>query len=379
MTRWIALVGPEIEENLSLRYLASSLRRAGYEVRLFAFNHEDDLVKVLGSISSAPTPPLLVGLSLAFQWRATEFLALAMALRESGYAGHITAGGHFATFAVDDLLRDFPELDSICRQEAEGTIVALAQALESRAPLATVTGISHRVGGAVSHNGHPALPDLTALPWPDRDGNPAEVFGHNIAPLVGSRGCYANCSFCCIAAWHEQALPGKRYRLRPVDDIADEMKWLHETRGVEIFVFHDDNFFLPKKKDNVERFNALADALEQRGLERFCTIVKARPTDVTREVFEVLTRRLRCLRAYVGIETDSDQGMVTLRRWARPKNNHHAIDVLRELGLFACFNVLLFDPDTTLQSLEDNLRFMDDTADFPFNFGRAQRRSVTMP
>ena len=35
-----------------------------------------------------------------------EMLAVAMGLREGGYRGHITAGGHFATFAAEDLLRD---------------------------------------------------------------------------------------------------------------------------------------------------------------------------------------------------------------------------------------------------------------------------------
>src|SRR5262249_38640699 len=154
----------------------------------------------------------------------------------------------------------------------------------------------------------------------------AEVFGHRIAPLVGSRGCYANCTFCCIAAWHEQALPGKRYRLRPVDDLADEMASLHFDRGVEIFVFHDDNFFLPKRDMNVERFTALGDALDARGVRKFATIVKARPTDVKPEVFEILVRRLRCVRAYVGVETDSEQGLITLRRWARPRHNREAID-----------------------------------------------------
>jgi hypothetical protein len=44
-------------------------------------------------------PPLLVGLSLAFPWRAPDFLALALALRERGFRGHITAGGHFGGLA----------------------------------------------------------------------------------------------------------------------------------------------------------------------------------------------------------------------------------------------------------------------------------------
>src|SRR5690348_10653903 len=107
----VALVGPEFEENLSLRYLASSLRVGGFQPEILPFNRDRDLPQIVAEVMA--DPPLLVGLSLAFQWRAKDFLALALALREAGYRGHITAGGHFATFASRELLRDFPELDSI--------------------------------------------------------------------------------------------------------------------------------------------------------------------------------------------------------------------------------------------------------------------------
>ena len=45
--KWIALVGPEIEENLSLRYIASSLAVAGYRSELVLFNQETDFGPVL--------------------------------------------------------------------------------------------------------------------------------------------------------------------------------------------------------------------------------------------------------------------------------------------------------------------------------------------
>lgn len=108
-------------------------------------------------------PPALVGLSLAFQHRAKDFLALAMALRQRGYTGHITAGGYFGTSACRDILRDFVEIDSICRSDL------------------------------------PVLPDLERIPCPDRRGAPAESLGHRMAPLVASRGCYGHCAFCCIS------------------------------------------------------------------------------------------------------------------------------------------------------------------------------------
>lgn len=370
---WVALVGPEYEENLSLRYLASSLTARGYRVELVRFGHESELPAILQAILRAPEPPLVVGISLAFQWRALEMMALVLGLRQGGYAGHITAGGHFATFACRELLRDFPELDSVCRHEAEETLVELATALERGTPLADVPGLALHDGDGGAHlTAFRAPPNLDTLPPPDRRGPPRRCFGHPIAPLVSSRGCYAKCSFCCIAAWHEQTLPGKRYRLRRIDDVADEMVALQRTRGVEIFVFHDDNFFVPGAAQNLRKLNALADALERRDIGPFGVIVKARPNDVDREVFTVLRDRLHALRIYVGIETDSDQGLVTLQRHVDSRHNHAAIATLRELGLNASFNMLIFDPDTTIASLEHNIAFMAAHTDFAFNFCRTE-------
>jgi anaerobic magnesium-protoporphyrin IX monomethyl ester cyclase len=370
---WIALVGPELEENLSLRYLAAALRQAGFESRILAYNRDEDATAILEQILLAPEPPGLVGLSLAFQWRAPDFLALAVALRVEGYAGHITVGGHFATFAAEDLLRDFPALDSVCRQEAEQTLVALARALAAGRPWADIPGVIARgEDGAARFAPLPEVPDLGTLPWPARDGAPARCFDHGIAPLVSSRGCYANCTFCCIAAWHEQTLPGKRYRLREPGDVAAEMAAMQRERGIDIFVFHDDNFFIPNHGKSLARLEALADAIEAEGLRDFATVVKARPNDVTPAVFRVLAERLRCIRCYVGIETDADQGLITLRRWGQSTQNHRAIEVARSLGLFVCFNLLMFDPDTTLASVRKNLDFIEYAADFPFNFGRVE-------
>ncbi len=369
---WIALVGPEIEENLSLRYIASSLAEHGYASEIIPFNHDGDFGAAISTVIQADSPPLVVGISLAFQWRARDFLAYAMALRDAGYRGHITMGGHFATFASDDILADYPEIDSVVRQEAEETMVKLAVAIEKNLELDAISGLAFRKDGVVVRTAHPVLPDLAKIPRPDRRGEPAACFGHGIAPLVSSRGCYANCTFCCIAAWQEQSLPGKRYRLRDVADVADEMIELQKTRGIDIFVFHDDNFFVPGHKKNRERLSALADALEARKIGHFATVVKARPTDVDPEVFRILKERLHCIRVYIGIETDADQGLKTLKRWSHSKQNHQAIEVVRKLDLYTCFNMLVFDPDTEIEALETNIQFMRFAPEYPSNFGRVE-------
>ena len=368
---WIALVGPEVEENLSLRYLAAALAGSGYRTEILSFNGERDFSRIVAVIL-AESAPLLVGLSLAFQHRAQDFLALAMALREQGYRGHLTAGGHFATFEAEALLQNFPELDSICRFEAEQTIVDLAHAIEATRSLDEVAGLALRRGDEVVFTASRPLPELDQLARPDRRGEPARCFGHAIMPMVGSRGCYGHCSFCCIAAWHEVRGNGRRFRLRDVDNIADEMAEQHHLRGIEIFNFQDDNFFLPRPEASLERIHALADALADRGVQRFATVVKARPNDVEPKVFTALVQRLHCIRAFVGLETNAPTGLVTLGRGVSVAHNRRALDVVSDLGLYIAFNILLFDPDTQLADIVRNVAFMRSVADYPFCIGRVE-------
>src|SRR5438067_7373460 len=144
----VVLVGPEFEENLSLRYLAAALRQTGHTASLARFDSPEYTEGVVQQVRRER--PALVGLSLVFQVRAREFYDLARALRKAGYAGHVTAGGHFATFACEPMLRDLPELDSVVRQEGEAALVDLANALDRGAAaveIAALPGMVTRAAG----------------------------------------------------------------------------------------------------------------------------------------------------------------------------------------------------------------------------------------
>ncbi|HET9317177.1 MAG TPA: radical SAM protein, partial [Vicinamibacteria bacterium] len=215
-----------------------------------------------------------------------------------------------------------------------------------------------------------SLPRLDDLAWPDRRGRPHDVLGIPTAPIVGSRGCYADCSFCCIFAYAENA-KGPRYRRRSVADIVAEMKRERERRGIRLFVFHDDNFFLPHLPANVKRYSEMRDLLRAEGLDDVALVVKCRPNDVDRGLFELL-KDMGVIRAYVGIETNSDEGIVSLNRRITSQDNRRALRLLEELDVYCSFNVLIFDPEATLQGIEANLDFMEEMADRPFNFCRAE-------
>ena len=374
----VALVGPEVEENLSLRYLAAALERHGFVCEILPYNSGADLPCLLEALCSEPQPEV-AALSLSFQWRAMDVLSLAVALREHGFRGHITAGGHFGSFAWQEILTDFAELDSLCRFESEETLCELVAAVRTAKPEQqppawwAVTGIARR-----DERGVPVLtaarrpPALATLAWPDRRGPAAHCLGHPIAALIGSRGCYGNCSFCCIATLHRQSSPSDRHRLRAVDDIAAEMAELQARRGVEIFIFHDDNFFLPRHEDSLARVLALGEALEARGVRRFATVVKARPNDVTAEVMGAMRERLQLVRLFLGVESSTQQGCRTLGRGVRAGEAERALGIIEGLGLYVCFNMLVFDPDAQLDGLLANMAFLEAHGEHPSNFGRVE-------
>ncbi|MFO0755678.1 MAG: radical SAM protein [Byssovorax sp.] len=365
----VLLVGAELEENLALRYLGAALVEAGHTVDFVPFENAAQADHVLAQVREKP--PGVVGLSMTFQFRAREFGALAEALRAEGFRGHITAGGHFPTFAFREVLASFPALDSVVRHEGEETLPELCAALAAGRPLDAVRGLVFRRQGAIIENPtRPLIEDLDALPFPLRIGQPQTHLGVPAAFLVGTRGCYGHCTFCCIHAYLKEA-GGSMYRARSPENVADEMAELRRTRGVRMFVFHDDDFFTRDHDRDYARLVALRDALRARGVDDIATVVKARPDDVDARVFSVL-EEIGLLRVYLGIEAGSTEGLRTLGRGVDLTQNHRALSFLRDHDLYTCFNMLLFDPESTLRSLRQSLGFLRSYADVPMNFCRTE-------
>jgi radical SAM superfamily enzyme YgiQ (UPF0313 family) len=121
----ILLVGPDYEENLSIRYLSSSLLAAGHDTTLAPFNSPADASSVVDAAQYAD----IVGLSMCFQSRAQEFLHLAKLLKSRDPKQLIVAGGHYASCAAEPLLAHHPEIDIIVIHEGERTLVEIADAM----------------------------------------------------------------------------------------------------------------------------------------------------------------------------------------------------------------------------------------------------------
>ena len=367
----VALVGAELEENLALRYMASALESKGHEVDIVPFNTEED---VPAAVSQAQRfQPQMVGLSMIFTGRAREFCHLAQALRDSGYKGHLIAGGHFASFNCERLLNDYPAFDSVGLGEGEELICALADQPDQ---IANIPGVCYR-----GQDRRPVVnvskgnPDnLDALSFPKRTTF-HEYFDKRIASILSSRGCWRNCAFCSINAWYERG-GGKKFRIRSVDNIVAEMKELYFNYGVRIFNFQDDNFFLPNSDKAFRRFDALRSGLQREGVEGIAIAIKARPDSITQESVRVLDD-LGLFRVFLGVENASEHGLRNLNRKCEYEQILSALRILNDFDVHVAFNLLMFEPDTVLDDILINLRFIERHLDNPFNFCRAEAYAGT--
>ncbi len=366
MVRDVVLLGAECEENLALRYIRGELELQGITVTQIDFNSEDQLEQAAAELAASNAP--LTGFSMVFTYRAGEFARLANRARELGYTGHITAGGHFAAFNAESMLRDTPAINSVCIGEGERLMVDLAAKLDD---LASVRGLVWRdEAGNVHRNERAEKPvDIDSYAWPSRKTPPDDFLGLPIANMLASRGCSSACGFCSIAAWHKLC-GGPRYRMRSVENLADEMAGLYE-RGYRIFNFHDDNFFLRDRDAMFHRVDELDWYLRERGVGRIAFATKCRPDQVDAALFERL-KELGMFRVFLGIEAGTEESLKQLGRGQRLADNLRALDIVNALDLHACYNLLLLNPDSTMEDLRGNIDFLREHDRNPLNFCRTE-------
>jgi radical SAM superfamily enzyme YgiQ (UPF0313 family) len=349
----VLLVGFQEQDNLGLRYLASSLREAGHEVRIESFGAD-----------AAPLAPLahrwspdIIGFSMIFQFMAPDFAKVISALRAAGVSAHFTMGGHYASFAPETLLELIPELDSVVRFEGERAIVELTEAIVAGLSWREIGGIAWREGDRVHTT--PARKEaaaLDALPWPEREDIAYDRMELPTASVLASRGCPWKCSFCSIITFYEGNGTKGRRRRDPVD-VVDEMEYLVREREVRLILFQDDDF-LAGGRDAREWAQTIARDVTRRGLpERLRFKFSCRSDEVREEVLAPLIEA-GLTHVYLGVEAGDPEALKTLNKLITPEVHFRAGETLRRLDLTFDFGFMLMEPWSTLSSVRNNLRFL---------------------
>ncbi len=237
-----------IHPPLGLGYLASYLRVHGHSVSLYDGTLRNatysDFVAEIDK-----EKPNLVGISVLTRGHV---LAKQMIRHIKSAYPHlpIVIGGTQVSAApidvCDDLRADFGVIG-----EGEQTLLELADVLASSGhAFQTIDGLVFRPTGSTTFQiNHPRvlIGDLDSLPFPAWDLMPPDAYrivpilepakGFPIAPILTTRGCPYQCSFCASGVtWKHQI------RYRSAENIIREIMLLKKTYKVKELHISDDNF-----------------------------------------------------------------------------------------------------------------------------------------
>lgn len=188
----VAFIQPYCVEPLGVMHISAVLTRHGHRTRLFIEGLEGDLE---GAVIA--WEPDVVGFQT---FTGQHKWALGVARRLKSLAGDIRVvfGGPHATFVPEIVQED--GVDLVVRGEGEFILRDLCDALAARDDWTRLPGTwAKGPRGNVHENPlAPLIPDLDALPFPDR-GLPYryDALGkRGNKAFIGGRGCHNPCTFC---------------------------------------------------------------------------------------------------------------------------------------------------------------------------------------
>lgn len=364
------------DENLGVRYLAGSLKRAGIEPSIVPLNHVSDIGLVAERVIALGVP--LVGVSLSDSHVALDLLSFVEWVRRRGYLGHIVAGGALATVERHQLLDRYRGLDSIVRLEGEETLGALAQRVISGQPWDPLPGLTSRAG-----DGPPLVhqrADFSCRPL--RMPVLPTVLGIPSARVVASRGCPGQCAYCGSAALRRTAteeaeragwspervqhsgIAGRR--LRPLADFADEVAELYHERGVRCFHLPDDNVLGSDECSALDWLAQLGEELGRRAVGRLAWSIMLETGVISEAVADKLAD-FGLVSTLLGVESLTAPGLVALGRRPEPGAAAAAVARLHRRGVAVFFNSILLHPASTGRSLAEELSELPLIPEVPFD------------
>jgi anaerobic magnesium-protoporphyrin IX monomethyl ester cyclase len=320
---------------VGIRLLSAYLRQSGYIVQCvfiplefsgkvakgkFRHAYSDSALSQLAQLCSDSD---LIGISLL-----TNHFMQAVQITETLHRLHLSApiiwGGIGPTVEPDECIL---HADLICVGEGEDTLLELVQRLSRKQPYTDIAGLWIREGEEIIRNvDRPLRQDLDSLPLPDYSCQDHHIIvrdqiipltsevltsfqgeryrpgskGINY-PILSSRGCPFDCSYCCNSVFERMYQGQRRLRWRGTESIIQELLQTQSQLGkINTVFFVDDNFTARPLKD-LQSFCAM---YKQRiGLPFFCQVS---PLTVSSEKIETLLDA-GCVKLTMGVETANER------------------------------------------------------------------------
>jgi radical SAM superfamily enzyme YgiQ (UPF0313 family) len=350
----------EVTPPLGLCTLAAWLRHQGHEVRVLDLDLEvkglseaQDIYQSVLARVVRDFSPGAVGITSMYNNSLQAQRMLQTVKQCDPFAVTIAGGSHFGALGRQ-ALRRIPQLDYAIEGEGEQAFSQLLTTLECGGTLSSVPRLHYRREGELRANPSAGLMDLSELPpiWSALDDTvDLKRYAETIPPgssrrviyIEAGRGCPFGCSFCATAPFWE-----RKYRVKPVDRIVDEMRFLYEQYGYDGFMLVHDLLTVDR-----EFLNRFSDAMMESRLP--VEWMANHRTDINLRGLLPKMKTAGCWAMFFGIESASDRLQKQMRKGLRREGVVSTIVDLSNLGIASTCSFVIGFPDETPEELSSTV------------------------
>ena len=350
----------EVTPPLGVCTLAAYLQQQGHELRILDLDLEikgqsDGRQKYPGILDRAlrEYSPQAVGITSMYNNSLQAERLVILIKRFDSSIVTIAGGSHFGALGRQ-ALRRLPELDYAIEGEGEQAFAALLGAIETGGPIHGIPRLQYRMGPDLRTNPSNGLLDLSALPpvWPNLDGiidiqryakTVPEGSQRRAIYLEAGRGCPFACTFCATAPFWE-----RKYRVKPVERILEEMRFLYEEHGYDGFMLVHDLLTVDK-----QFINAFCDAMIDSQLP--VEWMANHRTDINLHGLLPKMKTAGCWAMFFGIESASARLQKEMRKGLKYEGVVSTIRGLSDLGIASTCSFVIGFPDETPAELSSTV------------------------
>jgi len=311
------------------------------------------------TVDRIPQDAEIIGVSTMFSGEWPLQRELLRRIRERFPNALLVAGGEHVTALSEYVLREVPELDLCVRGEGEHVFYEIVVDVASGGDGRGVAGVSFLDDGGVyrESSGLTRVEDIDNMPWPYWPDGYMEKFwavGKSYGvqterdmPLMVSRGCPFQCTFCS-----SPRMWTTRYMLRSVDDVIAEMRHYIERYDATAFQLYDLTA-ITKKSWAVE--------LCQRMIKEGIRVNWSLPSGTRSESLDgevlALLKQTGCNYLVYAPESGSSRVLDLIKKKISLDNLTESALMARDLGLVIRTNLIIGFPGETRADVFRTVRY----------------------
>jgi len=294
--------------------------------------------------------PDLIGMSvLSFNYN--QALEISSFIKRH-YKVKIIFGGVHVILSPEEVIKN-KQVDMVCIGEGESVLKSI---LDNGLNCKKAKGIWYKEGEKIIKN--PAIKlisKLDELPfpnWEDFDLKKYFLINNNRLPIMASRGCPYQCTYCSNHALKKRLI-GQYVRFRSVDSVMKEIELRIKQfygKGMKYLFFYDDTFIL-----NKEFIFEFCKKFKEKGFDRLIKWnVNVRANLVTEEIIKAM-KGAGCYEVRMGVEAGNDYIRNEIyKRNMEKKQIYDAIRIIKRNGLQLRLQFIIGAPYETVSMMKES-------------------------